>query len=405
MATTSAGDFEAVPFSGILEHSLVGIYAIGDHGKFSYTNPKFSEITGYTAEELRSMGPLDVVHPEDIESVSGEIASLFSGETTTVTTAHRAVRKDGTVINFEVIGNRVMIDGRPMIVGTLADTTEKVLADQELRNYRYHLEQVVTERTAELRAVNRELNTFTYSASHDLRAPVRSVLGFGQALMEEYGHRLDDQGLDYLNRILKAGRLMTELIDDLLSLSRVTRATLEFVPVDLTAIVRAIASDLQEHAPDRSVVFDIQDGVTAKGDPHLLRVVMDNLLANAWKYTGGRDQAHIEFGSVVHGEYLRCFVRDNGVGFDMAYADRLFQPFQRLHSPAEFEGNGIGLATVRRIVERHLGTAWGQAALDEGAEFWFEIPLDGAGPLPRMNSTDNYEVSHMGISPPPSSGA
>lgn len=405
MATTPASNFEVVPFSGILEYSLVGIYAIDGDGNFFYANPKLCEITGYAAQELEGKGPLDVVHPEDVETVAKELASLFTGEATTVTTAHRAIHKDGAVYNFEVIGNRVVIDGRPVVVGTLADTTEKVRADQELQNYRDHLEQVVAERTAELRAVNRELNAFTYSASHDLRAPVRSVLGFGEALKEEYSDRLDDQGLDYLNRILKAGRLMTELIDDLLSLSRVTQATLEFVPVDLTAIARTIASELQEHSPDRSVVFDIQDGVAAKGDPHLLRVVMDNLLGNAWKYTSGRTEAHIEFGSVVHGEHRRCFVRDNGVGFDMTYADRLFRPFQRLHSLGEFEGNGIGLATVRRIVERHLGTAWGQAALDEGAEFWFEIPLGGEGPLPPMSSTDSYEDSNMGLGRPPSSGA
>lgn len=407
MAITSGSDFEEVPFGGVLENSLVGIYMIGTDGTFHYANPKFCEITGYTAKELReNVGPLDLVHPEDVESSARELSALFTGEATTVTTAHRAVRKDGTVINFEVVGNRAMIDDQPVIVGTLADTTERVLADRELSNYRYRLEQIVAERTAELQAVNRELNTFTYSASHDLRTPVRSVLGFGQALLDEYGDRLGDRGLDYLNRVLKAGQRMTELIDDLLSLSRVTQATLEFMPVDLSAIVRAIAAELREQSPDRAVTFDIQDGVTVTGDPHLLRVVIDNLLINAWKYASERAETRIEFGSVLDGEHCRCFVRDNGVGFDMAYVDKLFRPFQRLHSPTEFEGTGIGLATVRRIVERHRGRVWARGVVDEGAEFWFEIPVSGEGPLPPMNN-DYYddEIPDMGIDLPPSSGS
>jgi light-regulated signal transduction histidine kinase (bacteriophytochrome) len=235
-------------------------------------------------------------------------------------------------------------------------------------------EQGVIDRTAELEAVNRELETFSYSVSHDLRAPLRSIEGFSHALLEEYATTLDADGQDYLQRIRWGTRRMADLIDALLGLAQVTQAALVREPVDLTAMARTIAADLQHHEPSRSVAFVIADGLAMKGDRRLLRVVLDNLLGNAWKFTAKQPQACIEVGSLPQPDgMLACFVRDNGAGFEMVYANKLFGAFQRLHRDGEFPGTGIGLATVQRIIHRHGGRIWAEGAVDQGATFYFTV--------------------------------
>jgi two-component system, sensor histidine kinase and response regulator len=224
----------------------------------------------------------------------------------------------------------------------------------------------------ELRRKNEELEAFSYSVSHDLRAPVRHVDGFSAALLEEYADKLDAQGLQYLDRVRAASHRMGQLIDDLLSLSRIGRAELVRRPEDLSAIAHAVAAELQRDST-RSVRFDIADGLTASVDRRLMLVVFENLLGNAWKFTAKVAEAHIEVGIEEQGGRRVFFVRDNGAGFEMAYAKRLFSPFQRLHAQEDFAGTGIGLATVHRIIDRHGGRIWAEAAVGEGARFLFTL--------------------------------
>jgi two-component system, NtrC family, sensor kinase len=225
----------------------------------------------------------------------------------------------------------------------------------------------------ELQAKNEELDSFSYSVAHDLRAPLRSLDGFSLALLEDYGDKLDDNGREYLKFIRESAQQMATLIDDLLSLSRVTRSEFRREAVDLTEIARQIAVRLQDTNPDRQAEFTVADDLCVRGDNNLLALVLENLIGNAWKYTSKRSVARIEVGSVKHKGQPALFVRDNGAGFDMAYAAKLFGVFQRLHSAREFEGTGIGLATVQRIVRRHGGRIWGEGKVDGGATFYFTL--------------------------------
>ena len=277
-------------------------------------------------------------------------------------------------------------------LGTLTDAFNEMLGriEQQKRELQQHavvLEQRVAERTqelehrnealrrntAELLAANTELDAFAYSVSHDLRAPLRSIDGFSQVLLEDYGARLDDEGRDSLHRVRAASQRMATLIDDLLKLARVTRAEMRTEPVDLTRMAQEIVADIERATPDRQVEFAIAPGLVAQGDSRLLRVVLDNLLRNGWKYTAKREQARVEFTAGNENGGRVFVIRDNGAGFDMRYADKLFGVFQRLHSAAEFEGTGVGLATVRRIVNRHGGRIWAEGVVDQGATFYFTL--------------------------------
>ncbi|MBX3225771.1 MAG: response regulator [Labilithrix sp.] len=232
----------------------------------------------------------------------------------------------------------------------------------------------VEKKNAELEVANEELEAFSYTVSHDLRAPLRAIQGFARALEEDEGDRLGEDGKGHLARIHGAAKRMNELIEDLLGLARVTRAEIVRREVDLGEIARAIVSDLRARSPERTAEVVIADGLVVQGDSGLLRAVLENLLGNAWKFTAKKtDGVRIEVGAIVRDGERAFFVADNGPGFDMAHAERLFRPFQRLHSPKEFEGTGIGLATVRRIVVRHGGRVWAESAPGEGAKFWLSL--------------------------------
>jgi light-regulated signal transduction histidine kinase (bacteriophytochrome) len=235
------------------------------------------------------------------------------------------------------------------------------------------LEQRVEQRTHALQAANSELESFAYSVSHDLRAPLRAIAGFSRLLETEYAAHLDERGQDYFGRIRGGATRMGTLIDDLLNLSRVSRQEMQHSLVDLTALARDVAEDFQRIEPERRVEWVIAPQVTATGDPGLIRIVMQNLIDNAWKYSSKRDAARIEFGVSERGGRPAFFVADNGEGFDMTYADKLFGAFQRLHSPGEFPGSGIGLATVKRIIHRHRGEVGAESKVGEGATFYFTL--------------------------------
>jgi light-regulated signal transduction histidine kinase (bacteriophytochrome) len=256
-----------------------------------------------------------------------------------------------------------------------------------LQHHVGQLEARVAERTAELTAVNHELEAFAYSVSHDLRAPLRSVDGFSQALLEDCADQLDAQGQDYLQRIRGASQRMGQLIDDLLHLSRLTRSEMHWERVDLSALAESIAAGLQASQVERQVTVDIAPGIVTRGDASLLQVVLENLIGNAWKFTAKQAQARIEFGAMQSDNEQVFWVRDDGVGFDMAYAEKLFGAFQRLHSVAEFEGSGIGLATVQRIVHRHGGRIWAEGEPGLGATFSFALPAA----LPAHHSREGVE--------------
>jgi PAS domain S-box-containing protein len=259
------------------------------------------------------------------------------------------------------------------VVCQWVDITERKKSEEALEKYREHLEDLVRERTIKLEASNKELEAFSYSASHDLRAPLRSIDGFSQALLEDCENKLDIQGKDYLIRIRAATRRMAELIDDLLQLSRITRTEMNIEKVNLTRIARSVIDELQKSQPQRHVEISIADGLEDTADSKLIRIVLENLLGNAWKFTEKQTKAVIEFGFTEKGKKKIFFIRDNGVGFDMAYADKLFAPFQRLHTEEEFPGTGIGLATVRRIIHRHGGKVWTEGQTGKGATFYFSL--------------------------------
>jgi light-regulated signal transduction histidine kinase (bacteriophytochrome) len=222
-------------------------------------------------------------------------------------------------------------------------------------------------------AANSELESFSHSVAHDLRAPLRSIDGFSQALLEDYAEKLDGDGRKYLSFVRESAQHMAQLIDDLLALSQVTRSELHREGVDVSALARAAITRLQRSQPDRRVDVVIQEGLGGEGDPRLLTVVLDNLFGNAWKFTGRRDEARIEFGATSNDGHRVYFVRDNGAGFDMAFVNKLFGVFQRLHAATEFEGTGVGLATVQRVVSRHGGRVWAEGEINRGATFFFTL--------------------------------
>jgi light-regulated signal transduction histidine kinase (bacteriophytochrome) len=312
---------------------------------------------------LKASPYLNLVHPDDTASTAREAAKLAEGGLT-VNFENRYRCKDGTYrwLNWKAAGNH----DRGLIYATARDVTEEKHVAREMQQYAF-----------ELTAANRELEAFSYSVSHDLRAPLRSIDGFSQALLEDCGEALGVDGQEHLRRIRSAAQHMGQLIDDLLKLARVTRADLNFESIDLSAMAQTTLARLTSAHQDRTVKWQVQPGLRTRGDARLLQIAVTNLIENAWKFTGKRSQAHIEFGMRDDPGLAReYYVRDNGAGFDATYASKLFGAFQRLHHAGEFPGTGIGLATVQRIVMRHGGQIRAEGAPEQGATFSFTLQAE-----------------------------
>jgi PAS domain S-box-containing protein len=342
--------------------------------RMPFASDAIRAIFGCSPEDVRDdFSPIArVILPEDFDRVVASIEDS-AAHLTIWECEYRVQIPDGPVrwMWGRAIPER-LTDGGISWHGFVADITERKRMEEEIRRINEALEQRVLERTARLSAMNKELEAFSYSVSHDLRAPLRGIDGFSQALLEDYPDRpLDETGKRYLDRIRKATQHMGCLIDDMLKLSRVTQSEFQRETVDLSRMAREIAEKLRRNNPERIVDLAIQEGVVVQGDRSLLQIAMRNLLDNAFKFTGKREQACIEFGATVRERETICFVRDNGVGFDMAYADKLFVAFQRLHNSQEFAGTGIGLATVMRVISRHGGRVWAEGEAGKGATFHF----------------------------------
>jgi PAS domain S-box-containing protein len=314
------------------------------------------------------------IHPDDVallhESFTKAMQSVAIYEL-----EHRIVRPEGSVRWVYDLAHPYFDEQGELVryVGTTLDITERKEAGEEIRKLNAELEQRVSERTAELELANKELESFSYSVSHDLRAPLRSIDGFSRIVIKQCADKLDDENRENLNRVRAASQRMGELIDDLLKLSRIGRAELRRTTFDFSALALEVITYLHEAEPARQVTCVVAPGLSATADRALLRVVLNNLLGNAWKFSGRQADGRIEFGAIEHDGEQVFFVRDNGAGFDPAYASKLFTPFQRLHTKHEFPGSGIGLATVQRIIHRHRGRVWAEAQVNQGATIYFTL--------------------------------
>ncbi|HUJ09356.1 MAG TPA: PAS domain S-box protein [Verrucomicrobiae bacterium] len=337
-------------------------------------NKGAEQIFGYTATEAVGHSILFLTPDERQQEETEMIEKILRGESVEHFDTVR-LRKDGTMLDVSVTVSPIRdASGRIIAASNISrDITARVRAEQEIRKLNAELEQRVLQRTAELEVSNKELEAFSYSVSHDLRAPLRAIDGFSQSLLEEYGNKLETEARHQLERVRVGAKRMGTLIDDLLKLSRITCAEMRREQVNLSSIARQVAAELKLSEPERKVTFVIEEGMKVQGDAQLLYVVMDNLLRNSWKYTSKHPTARIEFGSLKQNGARVYFVRDDGAGFDMSHGDLLFAPFQRLHRQTEFEGTGIGLATVQRIVRRHGGRTWAEGAVEKGATFYFTL--------------------------------
>jgi PAS domain S-box-containing protein len=352
-------------FRTLLESAPDAIVIVDRDGRITLANAQAERNFGYPRDELLNQ-PVEILVPETLRDRHQHHRADYAAKPHTRAMGEgmelHGRRKDGSEFPVEISLSPLKTPQGMIVTAIIRDITRRRQVEHELQR-----------RTIELEALNQELEAFSYSVSHDLRAPLRAIDGFSRILLSDYADRLDDTGRSHLERVRRAAQNMGLLIDDLLKLSRVTRTELRNERVDLSALANEVTEELRKQEPKRIVHFAISPGLMAHGDRGLLRIVLDNLLGNAWKFSSGLAEARIGFGVATHNGRPAYVVSDNGAGFDMTYADKLFGVFQRLHDARDFPGTGIGLATVQRIIHKHGGKIWAESGVGEGAQFYFTL--------------------------------
>jgi PAS domain S-box-containing protein len=359
-------------FRGLLESAPDAMVVVDQLGFIQVVNSQTEKLFGYDRAQLVGQ-PVEVLVPKRFRRRHARHRDGYYDEHPVrpmgIGLDLFGLRKNGTEFPVEISLSPLETEEGLLVSAAIRDVTQRKRMEEDVQKLNEDLRQ----RAAQLEAANKELEAFSYSVSHDLRAPLRSIDGFSHVVLEDYGEQLPADARSYLERVRAAAQRMAVLIDDLLNLSRVTRTALQPRFINLSKMVEEILRDLQERHPDRSATVSLTPDLMVEADPHLMNIVLENLLSNAWKFTSRQEQAVIEFGQMSHVKERTFYIRDNGVGFDMAYADKLFGVFQRLHSISDFPGTGVGLATVHRIISIHGGRIWAESAEGKGTTFYFTL--------------------------------
>jgi len=361
----------------IVVNSAIDAIAVIQDDKYKFVNPSMEKLTGYSAQDLYDLTVTELIHNANKKEVTDIFSDILNKKEIPRIHDYMIYGRDKELLWIESIENDVLWDNKPAIMSFIRDITDKKLADIEIRKLNAELEKKVEERTQELLAANKELETFSYSVSHDLKAPLRAIEGFSKNLIEKTYDQIDKESKKYLDTIINNTQEMSCLIDNLLSFSKIISHEMQFSQINMESLIKNIISEIRLNYPDRNIEFIIKPMPDAFGDISLIKIALTNLIANAVKFTCKKTKAVIELGGTALVKENKYFIKDNGAGFDMKYVDKIFGVFQRLHRHDEFEGTGIGLALTQRIINRHGGSIKAEGVINKGASFYFTLPVNG----------------------------